>query len=146
MRTVETDIYTFAARRPASLVAIVALEVIFHTLGVAEAFVVMRLITGSDPGLLNPFVLETTNRLVTEAFKFVPSQVGFGEAGSASVAELLGLGTLPGLTLSIVRKARMAVWTVAGTALLVRLGLGRNQISLTDPEVVVSPSARSHEP
>jgi hypothetical protein len=81
------------------------------------------LILGSPPPLLTSFIVETADRVITVAFKFVPFQVGVGEAGTGLVTDILGLGAAPGVTLSIVRKARMGIWSLAGTALLVRRGL-----------------------
>jgi hypothetical protein len=84
--------------------------------------------------LLTSFIVETADRLITVAFKFVPFQVGVGEAGTGLVTQILGLGAAPGVTLSIVRKARMGIWSLAGTALLVRHGLTARRI-LEDPEL-----------
>ena len=42
--------------------------------------------------LVASFIVETTDRLITVAFKFLPFQVGVGEAGTGMVTQLLGLG------------------------------------------------------
>jgi hypothetical protein len=128
LQAAEEEIYTFAHRRRRSLVSILVLEFSFHALGVIEAFITLYLILGDSPGLLVAFILETTNRVITIAFKFVPFQVGFGEAGSAYITMVLGLTSAPGLLLSIVRKARMGVWALIGTGLLVRQGLTTRRI------------------
>ena len=78
--------------------------------------------------------------LVTVAFKFVPFQIGVAEAGTAIVAGLLGLRSADGVTLSLVRKARMAVWSLAGMGLLVRHGLTTRRI-LDDAELPAPPRA-----
>ena len=67
-------------------------------------------------------------------FKFVPFQVGVGEAGTGLITELLGLGAASGVTVSIVRKARMGIWSLIGTALLVRRGLTARRV-LEDAEL-----------
>jgi len=123
LRTMEQELFTFAARRRQVMLPLVALELGFHALGVAEKHLTLWLILGSAPPLLTSFIVETADRVITVAFKFVPFQVGVGEAGTGLVTSLLGLGPAPGVTLSIVRKARMGIWSLAGTALLVRKGL-----------------------
>lgn len=125
LRSLESEMYTFAARRRGALVPLAALELGFHALGVAEKHLTLTLILGQPPTLLTSFIIETADRLVTVAFKFVPFQVGVGEFGGGLITQLLGLGAAPGVTLQVVRKARMAVWSLIGTALLVRLGARR---------------------
>ena len=123
VRGVEREIYTFAARRGGAMVPLAALELLFHVLGVVEVHVTLWLMLGAPPPLLTSFILETANRLITVVFKIVPLQVGVNEAGTAIVAQLLGLGSTVGIMLGIVRKARILVWMLIGTALLVRHGL-----------------------
>ena len=50
-------------------------------------------------------------------------RIGVDEAGTAAFAELLAFGTAAGVTLAIVRKARMLVWMTIGVGFLVRRGL-----------------------
>jgi hypothetical protein len=128
LRAIEQEVFTFASRRRRAMVPLVALELGFHVLGVAEKHLTLWLILPSPPSLLTSFIVETTDRLITVAFKFVPYQVGVGEAGTALVTQVLGLGAAPGVTLSIVRKARMGIWSILGTALLVRRGLSARRV------------------
>jgi hypothetical protein len=116
------------------MLPLVALELTFHAFGVAEKHLTLWLIMGSAPPLLTSFIVETADRVITVAFKFVPFQVGVGEAGTGLVTRLLGLTATPGVTLSIVRKARMGIWSLAGTALLVRRGLTLRRV-LADREL-----------
>ena len=83
--------------------------------------------------------------MITVAFKFVPFQVGIGEAGTGIVTNLLGLTAAPGVTLSIVRKARMGIWALAGTLLLVRRGLTPRRV-LADRELAARPSGTDRGP
>lgn len=128
VQALERDIYTFASRRRAALAPLVATELGFHALGVLEVHVTLWLLLGAPPPVLTSFILETVNRLINVVFKIVPLQVGVNEAGSALTTQILGLGTMPGLTLGIVRKARMLFWTIVGTALLVRHGLSARRV------------------
>jgi hypothetical protein len=134
LRAVEHQVLTFASRRRGVMAPLIALELAFHALGVAEKHLTLWLILGSPPSLLTSFIVETTDRLITVGFKFVPFQVGVGEAGTGLITHLLGLGSATGVTVSIVRKARMGVWSLIGTALLVRRGLTARRV-LEDAEL-----------
>ncbi len=129
LRAIEREVLTFASRRRQAIVPLIALELSFHALGVIEKHLTLWLILGAPPPLLSSFIVETADRLITVAFKFLPFQVGVGEAGTGLVTQLLGLGPggqaaqATGITVSIVRKARMGIWSLIGTALLVQRGL-----------------------
>jgi hypothetical protein len=123
VRAVEERVYTFATRRRDVLLPLGALELAFHALGVLEVHVTLWLLLGTAPPLMTSFVLETVNRLITVVFKPIPMQVGVNEAGTALVTQVLGLTLEAGLTLAIVRKARVLFWIAVGSALLVRHGL-----------------------
>jgi hypothetical protein len=125
LRAVEQEVLTFASRRRRAMLPLCGLELAFHALGVIEKHLTLWLILGAAPALLTSFIVETADRLITVAFKFVPFQVGVGEAGTGLITQLLGLGAASGVTVSLVRKARMGIWSLVGTALLVRRGLLR---------------------
>ena len=128
VRALEHQVYTFAARRRHTLLPLGALELAFHALGVLEVHVTLWLLLGHAPAFMTSFLLETVNRLITVVFKFVPMQVGVNEAGTALVTEMLGLGLQLGLTVAIVRKARVVFWMIAGAVFLVRHGLSARQV------------------
>lgn len=134
LRAVEQEVYTFASRRRDVMLPLVFLELAFHALGVAEKHLTLWLILGTAPPLLSSFIVEAADRFITFAFKFVPYQVGVGEVGTGLATQLLGLGSTSGVTLSIVRKARIGIWSLIGTALLVRRGLTARRI-LDDAEL-----------
>jgi hypothetical protein len=126
VRAVESEIYGFASRRRGALPGLAAAEIGFHALGVAEAWLTLWLINGTPPSLMAAFIVETTNRLITVVFKFVPLRLGVDEAATAFLTQqVLGMGARPGLSTAIVRKVRMLVWSVAGGLVLVREGLSR---------------------
>ena len=122
VRRLEQQIYTFASRRGAVVVGVIACELAFHALGVLEAHLTLTLLspTGTPPPLLTSFILETFNRLFAVIFKFIPYQAGAGELGSGAVTEVLGLGATVGVTVSVIRKIRMFAWALVGVALLIR--------------------------
>jgi hypothetical protein len=102
---------------------IAALEAAFHAGGVAEAYITVWLLTGGPPALLAAFILETANRMVNVVFRFVPLRVGVDEAGTALAAGVLALGAATGVTLAVVRKARVLCLSAAGVALMLRRGV-----------------------
>jgi hypothetical protein len=128
VRALEEHVYTFSSRRRHALVPLAALELAFHALGVLEVHLALWMLLPEPPSLLVSFILEAVNRFITVAFKFVPVQVGVSEAGTALATQILGFGVQPGLTLAIVRKARMLFWMIVGTVLVVRHGLSARQV------------------
>jgi hypothetical protein len=123
VRALEGEVYTFASRHRAALPALGAAEIGFHALGVAEAYLTLWLI-GAAPTLLDAFLVETTNRLITVVFKFVPLRLGVDEAATAFLTQqILLMGARPGTSTAIVRKVRVLFWAVAGGIVLVREGL-----------------------
>ena len=123
VREVEDRVYALYPREPGRLVRLACWELSFHALAMLEIYIVLSLISDIAPTLLDAFVFESTNRFITTLFKVVPMRIGVDEAGTAAFAELLAFGTAAGVTLAIVRKARMLVWMTAGGGLLVRQGL-----------------------
>jgi hypothetical protein len=139
LRGVEEQVLTFASRRRQTVPLLVVLELGFHALGVFEKHITLWMILGAPPPLLTSFVVETADRLITVAFKFVPFQVGVGEAGTGFVTTLLRLTATPGITVSIVRKARMGIWSLIGTAVLIHRGLSPRKV-LSDPPLTREPT------
>ena len=137
LRALEQDIYSFAGRRRATVVPVALLEISFHALGVLETHLTLSMILDAPPPLLTSFIIETASRLVTVLFKPIPMQIGVAEGGLAMVTEVLGLGAPVGVTFSLVRKARVATWAVAGALLLVRRGI-------TTRTVLADPNLRPH--
>ena len=70
----------------------------------------LALLTGTLPGVLTTFVLEAVNRAITVAFKFVPLRLGVDEAGTELLTRTLSLPLGVGVTMAIVRKARVLSW------------------------------------
>ncbi len=123
VRRIEDRVYDLYPRAPRRLAVVAGWELGFHTLAVLEIYLVLAFVSDVPPTPLDALVLESTNRLLAAAFKVVPLRIGVDEAGTAAVAELLAVGSTAGVTLAIVRKARMLVWMTVGVLLLVRRGL-----------------------
>lgn len=126
VRALEDTIYGFTGRHAARLPGIFTLEAAFHVLGVAEVwFVLWLLVDSSAVTWLSTFVLESVNRTITVVFKFVPLRLGVDEVGTELLTRTLGLPVGLGVTMAIVRKARMLFWAGVGVAILARRGLTR---------------------
>jgi len=127
LQTLEDRVYTFARRHPSRPLPILLLEFGYHALGVAETYitVAMLLPAATAPTLLGAFLLESINRFINVAFKFVPMRLGVDEAGSGILTQVLYGSSALGVTLAVVRKARMLVWTGVGVIFLGLRGLGR---------------------
>jgi hypothetical protein len=119
----------FAAKHPEHLPAILAFELSYQVLAVAEVYLTLLLISPQPPTLATALVLETVSRAITMLFKMVPMRVGVDEAGSSLFASQLDLGAASGLTLALVRKLRMLFWSAVGLGFL----LLRRQDAQTAP-------------
>lgn len=124
LQRLEDQVYTFVRRHPSLPLPVLLLQFVYHAAGVAEVYLTVALITDAiGPTLLTAFLLESMNRFINVAFKFVPLRLGVDEAGSGLLAQVLGFGSAVGVTLAVVRKARVLVWTGVGVVLLASRGL-----------------------
>jgi hypothetical protein len=123
IRQLEEEIYTFASRHRGALPGLAAAEIGFHTLGVAELYFTLTLLSTPGPTLFYAFLFETANRLITVIFKVVPLRLGVDEVGTAWFATLIGLPSKTGVALAIIRKFRMVSWSAVGAVLLIRAAL-----------------------
>ena len=124
-------IFGFVSRRRRAVLPLLALELCYHTVAVLETWYAIDLITGARPGLLTAFVLEYVNRSITVAFQFVPMSLGVDEAGTSLATNALGLGSAAGVSLALVRKARIVIWTAIGLGLLATSGRRGRQMRPT---------------
>ncbi len=113
----EKYIFDFYARRPADFFIVALCELSFHLAGVAETYATLHLIEYS-PTLQTAFIFEAIGRAINLVFNFVPARLGVDEAGSGLLAQTLGFGTGAGVTLAIVRKARVFFWSALGLLFL----------------------------
>ncbi len=129
-RTMEVRIYGFYRRHQARFIPILLLESCFHLAGVCEIFVTLSFISQDQaPTFLTAFILESVNRVITMAFKFVPLRMGVDEAGTGKVSKVLLFTEVTGVTLAIVRKARDIFWAAVGMALLLQRGLSLRTVA-----------------
>lgn len=123
VRDVEQRVFGFTGSHPRKVLPLVGLEVAYHAAAIAEVWIVLALVTGHAPSVLTAFVLEYVNRTITVVFQFVPMWLGVDEAGTGLATGLLHLGAAPGVTLALVRKARILVWTAIGLTVLAHQGV-----------------------
>jgi hypothetical protein len=124
VRAFETRINSFTRRRGERLLPLIGLDLLFQCAGVAEMYVTLALIGGQQPTtLLVALILESTGRVINMVFRFVPMRLGVDEAGSGLMTSALRLGTAAGVTVGLVRKARLLFWTAIGVLLLAHRGL-----------------------
>jgi hypothetical protein len=118
----EQRIYNFYEKKPGSLLAIFGLELTFHMAGILEIYTALSFISLIPPTLLAAFLLESVNRIINVAFKFMPMRVGVDEAGSGMLSKVLGLTQPIGVTLAVIRKGRDIFWTSIGVTLILTRG------------------------
>ena len=113
------EVVRFAALHPGRVVAVFALQLLFHALAIAEVFVTLRwLLSDRTPSLAQAVVFETVNRLTIVLFKFVPFRLGVDEAASGAIAPWVAVAPAAGVTLAVVRKARTLFWSAIGLLLI----------------------------
>lgn len=129
LRTLEDRVYTFAHRHASRPAPILLLEFGYHAAGVAETYLTLAMLlpASTPPTVLGAFLLESLNRLINVVFKFVPMRLGVDEAGTGLLTQVLYGTSALGVTLAVVRKARMLVWTGVGVAFLGLRGLTRSE-------------------
>lgn len=132
VRDAEDRIFRFAAAQKGRTSRIMLLEFAFHLVAVSEIYVLIAILVGhSERTLLVALVLETVERLITIAFKFVPFRLGVDQAGSGMMAQILGLGTSTGVIIATTRTARNLIWAAVGLVLLTTSS--RRQPASPDP-------------
>jgi hypothetical protein len=123
-RGFEDSTYAIAHAQDGRVTRVVIYELLFHMVSVAESFYVLWLLTGAW-ALPAAFVLDTVNRVVNVVFRLVPMRAGVDEVGTSTLAVVVGFDPATGLTIALLRKARMLVWAAVGLALMVRNGWTR---------------------
>ena len=122
--TLENRIYGFSQRNRSLFLPILLLEACFHLAGVLEIYVTLLFISPQQPPtFFTAFILESVNRVINVAFKFIPLRMGVDEAGTGKVSKVLQFAEATGVTLAIIRKGRDVFWAAVGMILLLQRGL-----------------------
>jgi hypothetical protein len=113
------ELRRFADRHPGRLARVFSLQLCFHTLAIVETFLTLYWLLGDrSPTAVQAVVFETVNRFTTVAFKFVPFRIGVDEAAAGAIAPIIATTAAAGVTLAVVRKARMLFWSGVGLLLV----------------------------
>ncbi len=125
----EDRVYGFYQRNQGRFLSIFLLDCCFHVAGVLEVYVTLSFISPVGPTLTQAFILESVNRIINVAFKFVPLRAGVDEGGTGQVSKVLGFARDIGVTLAIVRKGRDIFWSAIGVVLIWKRGLSLRNLS-----------------
>jgi hypothetical protein len=125
----EDRVYGFYAKSQQSFLSILALDFCFHLAGIVEVFITLSFISPIPPTLAQAFILESVNRIINVAFKFIPLRAGVDEGGTGQVSKVLGFARGIGETLAIVRKGRDIFWSAIGLVLIWRKGFSLKGLS-----------------
>jgi hypothetical protein len=114
------------------VLTIAAFEVSYHILAIFEVYVTLALLAPGRATWTSALVFETVNRGITIVFKMLPMRVGVDEAGAALVASRFDFSSATGVTVALVRKLRLLVWTGIGLLiLLARSSRVRGHVAVT---------------
>ena len=127
--SLEDRIYRFYQHNQGSFLSIFALDMCFHLAGILEVYTTLSFISPVAPTLRQAFILESVNRIINVAFKFIPLRAGVDEGGTGQVAKVLGFARGIGETLAIVRKGRDIFWTGLGILLIWKRGFSLSGLS-----------------
>ena len=129
VQALEERIFGFYQRSRQSFLSIFALDMCFHLAGVAEIYATLWFISPVAPSLRQAFILESVNRIINVAFKFIPLRAGVDEGGTGQVSKVLGFARNTGVTLAIIRKGRDIFWSAVGIVLIWKKGLSLKSLS-----------------
>jgi hypothetical protein len=129
-QSLEDRVYGFYANSRRSFLSIFLLDMCFHVAGVLEVFITLSFISPVAPTLVQAFILESVNRIINVAFKFIPLRAGVDEGGTGQVSKVLGFARGIGVTLAIVRKGRDIFWSAIGLLLIWKKGHGLTRINM----------------
>src|SRR5215213_1555312 len=121
-QSLEDRVYGFYATSQRSFLGIFLLDMCFHVAGVLEVFITLSFISPVAPTVTHAFILESVNRIINVAFKFIPLRAGVDEGGTGQVSRVLGFARGVGETLAIVRKGRDIFWSAIGLLLIWKKG------------------------
>ena len=116
----ENNILDFYRTHSDRFLAISACQAVYHVCGIVEIMFILSKISESAVSFFNAYLLESVSRVVTIVFKLIPFAAGVDEASSQFISENLALGVGVGLTIAILRKARILFWVLIGMLLILK--------------------------
>lgn len=124
LHDVERITYRSLRSHPSRVAMVAFCELAFHACSVVESWLTLYLLTGESLWL-QAFLFDTVNRIINVAFRVVPLRVGVDEVSASGLAGVIGLNPATGLTMALVRKARVLAWVGAGLVVLGRRAFAR---------------------
>lgn len=128
VRKFEAIVSSFYAESRGSFWSSFVLNLLGHTLGVVEVYLVLWLL-GVKATLLVAFLIEALTKVVNLAGTVIPGNFGAYEGGNMVILGVLGLGGAIGLTLGIARRIRSLFWASLGLAILLVSGFHVRQVA-----------------
>jgi len=125
VRSFERTAYATTTHPGARIGVVAASAAIFHVLSFLEMWLTLWLVTGESLPVA-AFILDTVGRLTNAFFKMIPLQLGVLQVGSELVARAIGLPPGIGVLVSLIRTARVLVWTAVGLVILGKHGTTHN--------------------
>jgi hypothetical protein len=113
VRAVERPLLVLLHGSPSRVAEAIAVETMAHGLLVMEVWLLFSSL-GIGSHLFVPFIVEGGAKFINAAFFFVPGQIGAAEGVNAAIVGALGLAPALGVALSLMRRARAAVVSLAG--------------------------------
>lgn len=128
VRLFEDLIYGFYRKHQRRFLPIIACQILFHSLGILEAWFILHRLTETFPSFFNAFLLESVSRFIAIVFKLIPFNIGVDEAASQFVMETLAFGAGLGVTIAIIRKGRIFFWAAIGLLLIIKREISFSEI------------------
>ena len=119
----DREIFGAFRSRPGDLAAAVACFLGAWSVGIVEAFLILRFL-GAPVSWGTAFAIESLSVLIETAFFFVPAKAGTQEGGKVAIFAALGLSAADGFALGFVRRLRELVWAAAGLVTFAALERG----------------------
>jgi uncharacterized protein (TIRG00374 family) len=110
---IDAGLAAFYRERPGRLMLSIACHFVAWLLGALEAWLILWFL-GTPVSLVTATVIEAFGTGIRFATFLVPGSVGVLEGGYAATFAALGLGSTAGVSFSLVRRIREAVWTAIG--------------------------------
>lgn len=124
LQDLERITYRSLRAAPMKVLVVAGCQVAFHACSIVESWLTLYLLTGESLWL-NAFLFDTLNRIINVVFRVVPLRVGIDEFSASQLATVLSLPPAIGLTIALVRKARLLFWVTAGLGVVWRRAFAR---------------------
>jgi hypothetical protein len=133
----ENLIYGFYRHQPNRFFPILVLEALFHLFGILEVWIILDAISDVAITFQTSLLLESVNHIVLFVFKLIPFALGVDEAGARFITDALELGAGVGVTMAVIRKGRVLVWTFLGVIFIAQSGFSLGEIN-AEPKTAIN--------